>query len=155
MVRSNDFAGSRNRVDSVLTTSRTGRFSAMAAVLALAAGALLVPSQARAGCDNHAFIGASKGALADFSKNPGHPLADPTGKRPCSGPNCSRGSEPGPLVPVFLSPSTGDQWLWVKPLQVTPDLRPAGFLCELAAENPRRRCDPIDPPPRLHTSDTL
>jgi hypothetical protein len=122
--------------------------------LALAAGAFLVPSRAQAGCDNHAFLRLSAGQVT--SPHDAHNLANPLGgNRPCSGPNCSRGSDPVPLVPVFLSPSTGDQWLWVTPLRVMPDQANGGFLGDGLVVHPVRRADPIVPPPRLHPSCAL
>jgi hypothetical protein len=85
--------------------------------LTLWVGAFLVPSRALAGCDNHAFLRPSPPDLVAFGSQQmtpeGRSHSPPARKLPCSGPNCSRGSEPGPLVPMFLSPSTGDHWLYV------------------------------------------
>jgi hypothetical protein len=117
----------------------------------LVAGGLLMPARAHAGCDNQAFLrGDSAGQMTPGSMThhvPGHPSP-----KPCSGPNCSRGSDPVPLVPVFLSPSTGDQWLWVPPFRVTGDDGKARFLGDQPTLQPIRRGDPIEHPPRLSHS---
>jgi hypothetical protein len=122
----------------------------MGAALPLVVGVLLVPSRAHAGCDNFAFArtSAANDMAADgmTHHDPGQPF------KPCSGPNCSRGSDPVPLVPVFLSPSTGDHWLWVAPLRLTPDVGDGGLLGDGPSARALRRSDPIEPPPRLSVS---
>jgi hypothetical protein len=127
--------------------------------LVVLTGAFLVPGRARAGCDNHAFLHAANSIHdAPIGAKLGMPQthADPLkGRRPCSGPNCSRGSDPVPLAPLLPSASAADQWLYLAPVQVAPDLGNPSFLEDHGWGRPMRRNDPIDPPPRLSPSSSV
>jgi hypothetical protein len=116
----------------------SARFLAGAA-LALLAVVLAAPSDARAGCDNHALAwpsalptGVPQGQPFSSAakpqpdpQKPGIPVRD---SRPCSGPHCSQNQLPPPH-PVRIIPASPEQAALVLPLSPfsPPELTHGGF----------------------------
>jgi hypothetical protein len=69
--------------------------------LALGVSAGAAPSAARASCGDYVHVGETPSENA----RPAPPRPEPKPIPPCSGPNCSRGETPPPVVPVTAPPA--------------------------------------------------
>lgn len=125
-------------------------------VLALVAGLSLLPSRARASCGDYLRpmppAAAHQAQDADPQPRPHDLPASPDHKQPCSGPNCSRGSNGLPFAPAPSVSRTAEQW---GAMESPPDgpaadakFHAPGRLCC----DPIHRCFPLEHPPRLDTS---
>jgi hypothetical protein len=124
--------------------------------LALMAGLSLMPVRAQASCGDYlrpmspaagheVHDGNSPAGPHDLPATPGH-------KQPCSGPNCSPGSDYLPFAPAPSVSPTPEQWGEVATAPVLSAAgatfhTPGGLLC-----SPIHLCFPPEPPPRLDTS---
>jgi hypothetical protein len=104
-------------------------------LVALFTGGLLAPSKARAECGDYVIMGkhgttGSHMSSADQPQEARHTAPAP--HKPCSGPNCSRGSLPPAPVPTVPPPVRGEQWGCTSPqplcTEPEPVTRPAENL---------------------------
>jgi hypothetical protein len=123
--------------------------------VALAVGLSIALSQssARASCGDYlthpTTLERSSPSGADVSQ----PMSDSSKSRgPCSGLNCSRGSEPLPLVPITPPTSNGDQWGCCDGLEDAPTLGAVPWSAAQLSVHPVHRSFPLERPPRLSLS---
>src|ERR1700676_300874 len=87
---------------------------------------VLLPSPVQAGCGDYPMlVHAKNGVTASPStqqseaRSTAAPASHGEKKNlPCSGPNCSGRSNHPPAVPVVITSSTADHWLWLAALPI-------------------------------------
>ena len=92
--------------------SKSGQFRvATGAIFGFLLGVVVAPSKAGASCGDYVQRGTkSAGERLSMPQNDhSHPTIPGESKFPCSGPNCSRGSQ-APIVPVPTAPPSPNQW---------------------------------------------
>ncbi len=118
--------------------------------VALAVGLFLLPVPAAA-CDNTAFArhaapNASPDMKSDMASH--HRARHHGHKRPCNGPDCSRGPGQLPAAPLSLAPSTVDQWATVTPKLHIPEPDPVADFGDCSSFHPVDHPFHIERPPR-------
>ncbi|HEV2947348.1 MAG TPA: hypothetical protein VGX70_08225 [Gemmataceae bacterium] len=94
------------------------------ATFGLLLGLFACPSNARAGCGDYVHLGQKSAGQAMTMPEKHHPHPSRSDhKFPCSGPNCSRGSQL-PLQPATTISSTSEHWALAQFSLILKDLDP-------------------------------
>jgi len=114
--------------------------------LALAAGCLFAPAQARASCGDYVTVGSE----SDHSK-PNHTETPQTPKRqqpPCHGPSCSGNPSSLPLASAPAAPARERDWAAIAFPTLLLEPRPLDVLAEFSDHHAVRRGGSVFHPPR-------
>ena len=123
--------------------------------VALAIGLCITLSQGsvHASCGDYLTHPTTLERSSPFVADVPQPVSDSTkSRRPCSGLNCSRGSEPLPLVPITVPTSNGDQWGCVDGLDDVPTHGAVPWSAAQLSVHSVHRSFPLERPPRLSLS---